>query len=179
MDRIRQPASQVHAGRCNLIFSIFSPDLMVCEDGTILKNGIRPAKQHMGKNGYLVINHSRDGKSRMLYVHRLVAGAYCKGYKAGLVVNHLNGDKLDNRPDNLEWCTQADNIYHAIRNGAMSQSGSGEMNGSAKFKDADISNMISDMKNGMTQKEACAKYGVSGASASRIKNGTAWRHLSR
>jgi hypothetical protein len=47
------------------------------------------------------------------YVHRLVAEAFI-GSAAGLEVNHINGDKLDNRVENLELVTPSQNILHAI-----------------------------------------------------------------
>lgn len=48
-------------------------------------------------------------------VHRLVATAFCPGWFDGAVVNHKNGDRLDNRAVNLEWVTQAENNAHAFR----------------------------------------------------------------
>ena len=49
----------------------------------------------------LTVNRNR----RKISVCRLVADAFCKGYKKGLVLNHINGDITDNRADNLEWVT--------------------------------------------------------------------------
>lgn len=56
---------------------------------------------------------------RPVQVHRLVAFAFCNGYKPYLVVNHKNGIKTDNRASNLEWCTHSHNILHAHRTGLV------------------------------------------------------------
>lgn len=53
-----------------------------------------------------------SGKRRVA-VHRLVAGAFLQGYASGMVVNHKNGVKTDNRAENLEWVSQAENNRHA------------------------------------------------------------------
>lgn len=52
------------------------------------------------------------GHSRERYrVHRLVAEAFCKKPSDEyLVVHHKNGDRADNRADNLAWVTQKENI---------------------------------------------------------------------
>lgn len=52
------------------------------------------------------------GKARFR-IHQLVAHAFCGGYAEGLIVNHKNGDKLDNRAENLEWVTRSQNAAHA------------------------------------------------------------------
>lgn len=54
---------------------------------------------------------------RFVWVHRLVAAAFCEGYFEGAVVNHKDSNPSNNIYTNLEWVTQKDNIQHCIRSG--------------------------------------------------------------
>ena len=58
---------------------------------------------------------------RTWLVSRLVAATWCDGYRDGWTVNHINGDPLDNRSENLEWLSHGDNIRHAFANGLYPQ----------------------------------------------------------
>lgn len=65
------------------------------------------------------------GKTK-LYAHRLVAEAFLDAPSdvfAYQTVNHKNGDKLDNRPENLEWASQRVNQQHARASGLNRQHG--------------------------------------------------------
>lgn len=64
--------------------------------------------------GYLQVNLSKRSRQN---VHRLVAFAFVGGFCEGFVVNHLNGNKKDNRAENLEWVTQSENHLHAYHSG--------------------------------------------------------------
>lgn len=59
----------------------------------------------------------KDGKRKDFLQARLVAMTWVDGYSPDLTVNHINGDRMDNRPENLEWVTLRENIQHGFRTG--------------------------------------------------------------
>lgn len=78
------------------------------------KNILHPG---LTEKGYLSVGLSKDGKGTSKKVHRLVAKAFLGESK--LEVNHKDGDKTNNRVDNLEYCTRSQNIRHAIKEGLL------------------------------------------------------------
>ena len=64
--------------------------------------------------GYLRVSFSDGHRHYTHYeVHRLVALHFVPGYKEGLIVNHKNEVKTDNRAENLEWCTYKYNLNYS------------------------------------------------------------------
>lgn len=68
--------------------------------------------------GYLIVNIPPKGT---VSVHLLVAKTHVHGYARGLEVNHKDGDKTNNRAENLEWITHKENLNHAVETGLQSQ----------------------------------------------------------
>lgn len=76
--------------------------------GMMLKLSLNKGK------GYLRVSLSDGHRNYKHYeVHRLVALHFVPGYKEGLVVNHKNEIKTDNRAENLEWCTYQYNLNYS------------------------------------------------------------------
>lgn len=61
-------------------------------------------------NGYKVVPLGDKAQRKNHYVHRLVAAAFCENPNGYDVVNHIDGNRSNNRSDNLEWCTTDYNI---------------------------------------------------------------------
>ena len=67
---------------------------------------------YVERNGYPSVAIRVNKKRKRFLVHRLVARAFVPGYAPTLSVNHINGDKTDNRSENLEWVTFSRNTEH-------------------------------------------------------------------
>ena len=71
-------------------------------------------KQTIANNGYYVVNLRKNRTSNVVCVHRLVAEAFIENPEHKDTVNHIDGNKLNNNVENLEWATYSENNVHAI-----------------------------------------------------------------
>ena len=67
-------------------------------------------------DGYLKVGIVCNGIYKDVRVHRMVAETFIDNPNDKPHVNHINGNKLDNRTENLEWCTAKENISHSYEN---------------------------------------------------------------
>ena len=59
----------------------------------------------------------KDGTEQTVLVSRLVAMTFLPAPFSSLTVNHINGNPMDNRVENLEWCTRKENVQHGFKTG--------------------------------------------------------------
>ena len=95
----------------------------------INKNGVVVSIQHGKRNktlakridrgGYQTVRLNKDGITSTHFIHRLIAAAYIPNPDNKPNINHINGIKTDNKIENLDWCTHAENIRHAYGSGLI------------------------------------------------------------
>ena len=74
-------------------------------------------KQILRKDGYYFVNLSKNGKVKTAKVHRLIAETFLKNDVNYNIINHKDGNKINNNVTNLEWCTCSHNTKEAYRLG--------------------------------------------------------------
>ena len=84
---------------------------------------VQLCKPKVTKDGYFESTLVKDNKPKSIRTHRLVAAAFCLNPHSKKEVNHIDGNKLNNRADNLEWCTSSENQKHAYKIGLQKVSG--------------------------------------------------------
>ena len=71
-------------------------------------------KKVVSKRGYYVLNVTIDGAVKLCNVHYLVARYFIPNPNNYKVINHIDCNTLNNNVENLEWCTQQENIKHSV-----------------------------------------------------------------
>jgi len=73
----------------------------------------REIKPFVSNRGYPRVALCTNGKARHVHVHRLVAEAFIPNPKGYTDVDHIDGNKLNNNVENLQWLSRGDNIRKA------------------------------------------------------------------
>lgn len=155
----------------------------VYDDGTVIGPRGKPLAPVPNRCGYGRITLCHDGKRPLVFVHRLVAEAFLPKVEGKECVNHKDGDKRNNRIDNLEWVTHAENHKHAYQIGRKgsncNKNGrvSGSKNSMSKLTEAQALAIKALVAKGEPQRSVATRFGVNQALVWRIAHGKSWRHV--
>ena len=109
--------------------------------------------------GYKRVALMKDGKTIDVLVHRLIAQTFLPNPENKPYINHIDGDKTNNSVSNLEWCTQKENVQHAIETGLKDDRGTHSSRASCnEEKLKEIRSLISE---GKRNEEIAKVVGVS------------------
>jgi len=136
----------------------------------------RIMKQKVTNKGYLSLTiFFQDGVRTCVPVHRLILSSFKGVDNEKTQGNHIDGNKLNNRIENLEWCNGKENINHAISTGLKS-SIVGEKHFKAKLTESDVLTIREKYKTTM-MKDLAAEYKVGINCIQKIIYRTTWRHI--
>jgi len=99
-----------------------SDNYMISSHGDVLSCGggkrrsEKKLKPYIRKDGYAQVSLCNKGKAEAYLVHRLVATHFLKKNDESFVVNHKDGNRLNNHYSNLEWVSQRENVCHSCSN---------------------------------------------------------------
>lgn len=145
---------------------------------TFLQGTIMKPMNSKASHGYntLTLSAATNGYKRFnAKIYRLVAEAFLGPRPSPIhVVNHKNGDKTDDRADNLEWVTQSSNMKHASHMGLMRK---GEGVKVSKLTSAQVLEIRKRRTNGEKLESIAAAYGIAPSTACQIAKGQVWKHL--
>lgn len=137
-------------------------------------------KHKVHSNGYALVGFRKGGVWRGVLVHRAVALAWIENPMGLPQINHINGNKTDNRDVNLEWCTGSSNKKHAFALGlakvtpAMIAAAKAVRRRQRKLTLRQADEVRSALSAGQTQAAVARRFGVSVHCVRGIRNGISY-----
>ena len=123
--------------------------------------------------GHLCVSLYKKKKKKTYGVHVIVAIIYVPNPLKLKLVEHLNDNPLDNRPKNLKWSTQKDNIINAFKRGRMNTS-KGEHHCKSKFTEQQV---LEIRESNMRTCELAKLYNATSTHISKIRLRRSWKHI--
>jgi len=125
-------------------------------------------------SGYVCVSLTANGKGKYSLLHIVVAKAFIPNPLNLPEVNHIDGNKANNKAENLEWNTSLENIQHAWKTG-LSTPKKGESHSQSVLTEKDVLE-IRAIK-GMTKRDIGKLYNIGEAMVGKIIHRHRWTHI--
>ena len=137
-----------------------------------------PLKPFTTNSGYFMVRLYKNKQNTRHYVHRIIARTFHENPLNKPVVNHIDGNKKNNRSSNLEWLTRSENTRHAYVSGLMMPHPQiGSKHGVSKLHENDIPKIRRLYGNGLSLAEIGELYNVTKGTIWKAMHGRTWRHI--
>jgi NUMOD4 motif-containing protein/HNH endonuclease len=127
------------------------------------------------RSGYRKVILSNAPAKSQRTMHAIVARAFLGPRPDGCDINHKNGNKTDNRADNLEYISRMGNIHHAMN--VLGHSNAGERHGQATLTKEKVVAIRSLRERGKTLSEIANQFGICFQTVSCIARRKSWKHV--
>jgi len=142
-------------------------------------NGLKPHNRKAPinkKRGYRYIVLNARAKKANVSLHRLLAKHFVPNPNNYPCVNHVDGNKLNNSIDNLQWCTYKQNAMHAERTGLMNHL-KGELCPASKLKKSQVIKILRMRKSGYMYGYIAKKLNIKLPTVASIITRRNWKHV--
>ena len=139
-------------------------------------------KKPQSNGRYLTTWLYNEHSGKKVYIHRLVLTVFARPARPGEEGNHGDGDRSNNRIDNLEWLTPSQNMYHAFKTGLRIGKGSpgrvGELHPLCRLRNGEVYLIKKLLNDGRISRSIIAKmFKLAKSTISKIHLGKRWGHI--
>ena len=142
---------------------------VVYNDGTIFSLQSKMFMKPITNNGYLSVKMG----GRLESIHRLVGILFIPNPHNKKEINHIDGDRTNNKVENLEWVSPQENIKHKIH--ILGKDHRGSKNGMAKLTLEQVEKIKLLYQAGYSQNKLGEMFGISQGKISNVVNGKSYK----
>ncbi len=143
--------------------------------GKVKNRKLLNIKPQINTHGYEYVSLYKNSLKKHYSIHRLIALHFIPNPENKKCVNHIDGNKLNNSLNNLEWCTSSENNIHALENN-LRKPRKGEYSTQTKLNEEGVI-FIRKTKGIFTNQEMADKYDVSRSVIAQIRLYNSWKHV--
>lgn len=150
---------------------------LVGSDGSVYGVRGRLMVPSINSRGYLAVSIYTDARERTTQrVHQLVAAAFLGTRPPGMQINHINGNKSDNRVENLEYVTRSENVHHSY-DVLGAKKPKGVINGNARLTPEIVQEIRRKRADGFSSRALADLYAIDRSHVNGLVRRRFWDHV--